>query len=436
MNDRPSGRRLARHAAPWLGSLAIQATSAAIGLAGLAATAAVVPRSWVFIGAGLLIHMGSASGLAWLVTRRRRGERRRRWLVATGALTLALILGFSATVLRPVADPPSPPAAVDDLQWWMLSDGARIGYTHTAPEAPAHDHPIVFLHGGPGVADLAGDTAYFGRLARDGYDVYVYDQLGTGHSSRLADPSGYTLERWAADLEEIRRLIGEERMILAAHSWGARIAARYLERHPGKVSQLILSSPGAIPGSEDSSGDRLVDSLPEDDRREVLSLILHPRVLASYGLLQVNPAASRSLTSDREIDARMDRVYNASRPAFHCPGDDPGPELGSLGFYAFQYPQSAGSPADPDLRSSLSGLPVPTLVLKGECDYLSWTSAVEYTEILPASILVYMEDAGHNAYQDRPDAFLASVRAFLRGDDMIPLERHDTSMPGGFRGPP
>lgn len=33
--------------------------------------------------------------------------------------------------------------------------------------------------------DLRGDSEYFGRLARDGFDVYVYDEVGTGRSSRL-----------------------------------------------------------------------------------------------------------------------------------------------------------------------------------------------------------------------------------------------------------
>src|SRR5690606_13212048 len=131
-----------------------------------------------------------------------------------------------------------------------------------------------------------------------------------------------------------------------------------------------------IPGSDDQSGDRLADTLPESAAEHVRSLVTQPRMLVSYGLLQVNPEASHGFTPDTEIDARMDRVYNASRPALHCPGQDLGPELHGLGFYAHQFPQSAKSPPDPDIRHSIHGNPIPTLVIKGECDYLSWGSAI------------------------------------------------------------
>lgn len=248
-------------------------------------------------------------------------------------------------------------------------------------------------------------------------------------------PLANTLGRWPADLEEIRHHIDTDRMILIGHSWEARIAIRYLEQHPDHVSHLVLSSPGATPGSDDDSGAGLVNSLSEGDRRRVLSLIMQPRMLASYGLLQINPEASRNLSPDAEMDARFDRVYNASRSAYHCSGLGPGPELHGLGFYAYQIPQSASSPVDPDIRRAVSDNTLPTLVIKGECDYLSWTSALEYVQALPDTTVVYFEGAGHNVYQ-APDVFFEAVRLFLRGDDTIPQERHDTSTPGGYEGPP
>ena len=86
-------------------------------------------------------------------------------------------------------------------------------------------------------------AAYFGRLAHDGFDVYVYDEVGSGRSSRLEDPRGYTLARDAADLEAIRKKIGVERMVLIGHSHGAAIAAAYAAEHPEHVVKMVLSSP-------------------------------------------------------------------------------------------------------------------------------------------------------------------------------------------------
>jgi proline iminopeptidase len=105
---------------------------------------------------------------------------------------------------------------------------------------------VVVVHGGPGVADMAGDAAYFGQLAGDGYDVWVYDQVGTGRSSRLADPRRYDIAREVADLEAIRGRIGADRMVLIGHSWGGQVAASYLAAHPANVARVVFSSPGAL----------------------------------------------------------------------------------------------------------------------------------------------------------------------------------------------
>src|SRR5690606_20908613 len=85
-----------------------------------------------------------------------------------------------------------------------------------------------------------------GRLADEGYDVYLYDQVGAGHSARLADPRQYTIERHADDLEAFREYIGAERMILIGHSWGSSLAALYIARHPERVEKVVFSSPGPL----------------------------------------------------------------------------------------------------------------------------------------------------------------------------------------------
>ena len=104
----------------------------------------------------------------------------------------------------------------------LLATGSRIAYVKLPARGRARPTPVVVAHGGPGVADMAGDAAYFGQLAGDGYDVWVYDQVGTGRSSRLADPRRYDIAREVADLEAIRGRIGADRMVLIGHSWAGR----------------------------------------------------------------------------------------------------------------------------------------------------------------------------------------------------------------------
>jgi proline iminopeptidase len=281
---------------------------------------------------------------------------------------------------------------------------------------------------------MAGDAAYFGRLAGDGHDVYVYDKVGTGRSSRLADPRAYALDRDVADLEAVRERLGAPQLVLVGHSYGATVAAAYLAAHGDRVARVVFSSPGALPPVRAGGGDPL-PRLTARERLGVYALVLHPRALAAYALLQVDPRAAHAFAGDGELDARFARVYQATEPAMHCRGAPPGPELHGLGFYAHQYPQSAGSPVPADPRPALAGRDAPALVVKGACDYMSWTSAVDYVRTLPDARLVYLPGAGHNAYQDRPAEYLAAVRGFLAGDPLPASPAALETPPPDYEGP-
>jgi proline iminopeptidase len=106
------------------------------------------------------------------------------------------------------------------------------------------------------------------------------------------------------------------------------------------------------------------------------------------------------------------------------------------GFYALQYPQSATAPAPSDPRPALTGLPTPTLIVKGGCDYLSWRSAIDYRTRLPRSQLLYLPEAGHNVHQEQPAVFREAVRAFL-DDRPVPgrVPPGADDVPAGYRGP-
>jgi proline iminopeptidase len=413
------------------------AAAAIAGLLTLVGVAMVSARPALFLGAGLVAFVAATAAGILLVTRKLSDQRRRRTrLVAFAAGVLAGAAVFGATALVPVGDPQRPPAPVPGQRYWTLSTGSRIAYVHLPARGTPQPTPVVFLHGGPGIADMAGDAAYFGQLTGDGFDVWVYDQVGTGRSSRLADPRGYTIARGVADLEAIRRRIGADRLVLLGHSWGAQVAAGYLAAHPGHVARVVFSSPGPLaPALDDGSGGLVRGRLTTRQQLGLYALLLRPRVLLGYTLLQVNPRAAHAFVGDAEMDARNDRVYNAGRAGAHCRGAPPGPALHGLGFYAAQFPQSAAARPWADPRPQLARNRTPTLVLKGSCDYLSWATGVDYWQALPNAQLVYLHRAGHNAYQDHPAAYLASVRAFLTDRPLPIAPRSGRSVPANYEGP-
>jgi proline iminopeptidase len=102
------------------------------------------------------------------------------------------------------------------------------------------------LHGGPGAGITDLEINILGRLADNGYDVYLYDPGRLRHSARLDNINEYSAERHKKDLEEIVKEINAEKVILLGQSWGAILSVLFLADNPGKVEKLVITAPAAI----------------------------------------------------------------------------------------------------------------------------------------------------------------------------------------------
>ncbi|MFI6392739.1 alpha/beta hydrolase [Nonomuraea sp. NPDC050547] len=325
------------------------------------------------------------------------------------AVTALSAAGAWALVLRPW---PVPPAAADPahVRYWDLPTGSRIAYAHR--RGGARPYPVIFLHGGPGTAG-EGLPEGAADLAADGFDVYAYDQLGAGRSSRLADVTGYTVARQVADLEAIRGLLGAPKLILVGRSWGATLSAAYLAAHPGRVAKAVFVSPGALwAPAAGEVGEPWKRLTPEQSRRRD-DLLGDPRMIALSLLLDNAPAAAHALVPDREADARMRELLLTGKDATTCPGAPPAPVHGNApGFYANQF-TVADTLRVPDPRPRLRQVRVPALILRGTCDYVRPHIAAAYRDTLPAARLVEVAGAGHGISHDQPAAYLRLLRGFL-----------------------
>ena len=364
--------------------------------------------------AGLVLAAGTLAAVAlWLgachLLLRTHDPRRRVAARLVGVLVVAATL---VGVLLPMDDPRRAPRTPPGAGTWVLEDGSELAFGVLRGDDRGGATPVIALHGGPGVPDTAGLLDALGPLAADGHDVWAYDQRGTGRSTRLADPSGHTTALAVADLERVRRRIGAERVVLVGHSYGAYLAAAYTADHPDRVERAVFLSPGGL--EENGVGGRPQARLTPAQQWQVYRLLVGPRGLLAYALVQVDPAAAHAFADDPELDARQDRVYAATLPALHCPGRT-GPALHGLGFYAHQVPQSWQRPPEPDVRAQLEGTEVPALVVKGQCDYLGWEAATGYLDAFGDSRLVYLDGAGHDVHVDAPVRALEAVRSFVDG---------------------
>ena len=78
-------------------------------------------------------------------------------------------------------------------KYWDLDDGSKIGYFKIDGRRPSKQSPIIFLYGGPGGLVKDDHIEALKVFSDQGYDLYFYDQIGSGHSTRLEDISGYSV---------------------------------------------------------------------------------------------------------------------------------------------------------------------------------------------------------------------------------------------------
>lgn len=104
--------------------------------------------------------------------------------------------------------------------------------------------PAVVLHGGPGSGCTPGWRGLFNPAS---YRVVLFDQRGAGRSTpHSSDPtvdlSSNTTEHLIGDLERLREYLGIEKWLVYGRSWGTTLGLAYAERHPERVSEMVLAA--------------------------------------------------------------------------------------------------------------------------------------------------------------------------------------------------
>lgn len=97
--------------------------------------------------------------------------------------------------------------------------------------------PVVFLHGGPGGATSGGMRRFFNPRK---YRIVLFDQRGCGRSRPHASLVDNTTWHLVADIEALRLHLGIRRWQVFGGSWGSTLALAYAQRHPERVTELVL----------------------------------------------------------------------------------------------------------------------------------------------------------------------------------------------------
>jgi len=336
--------------------------------------------------------------------------------IVAGLTTLAGAALLVVVARDPVPTPP-PPAPLPKTAHWELPTGSTIAHYRYAASPPAADVPVVYLHDGPGFAVLQPERAFYRQLTHLGFDVYLYDRVGTGRSSRLTDIEAYGINGDIADLDAIRDELQVEEMILIGQGFGAELAARYLSRHPERVHRVVLISPTPL------SNAPIFHDYARTASPTGVNPVLEPRLLLAEAVAPFGPEAAQNLASQAEMRVLIEGAFDPR--TWVCPGDaDRSPEIASPGFNGYvQLRTNITRRALPDPRPPLADNLTPALILSAECDYLPWDVVQEYRDALLNETVFYVEDAGHMIQLTHEDLMIGLIRSFLL-DLPYPAEPH------------
>jgi proline iminopeptidase len=97
--------------------------------------------------------------------------------------------------------------------------------------------PVVFLHGGPGGGTDAKMRRFFNPKK---YRIVLFDQRGCGKSKPSASLEDNTTWHLVSDIEAVREKLGIDKWQVFGGSWGSTLALAYAQKHPDRVTELVL----------------------------------------------------------------------------------------------------------------------------------------------------------------------------------------------------
>lgn len=277
--------------------------------------------------------------------------------------------------------------------------------------------PALFVHGGPGSGSSERHRRYFDPTR---YRIVNFDQRGCNRSVPAGETRDNTTADLIADMEYIREALHIDKWLLFGGSWGATLSLLYAQRHPERVSAMILR--GVFLGRK-----RDLDWFVRDGANRLL-----PEAWCTFsGHI---PAAERSDL----VKAYFDRLQGADREAAR----DAAVQWARWTGHVVTYLLSTGYEVDPDIQGIIheariethyarnayfidedqilgnaSALPdVPVTIMHGRRDLTCTPDAShDLHQAICGSRLEIIEDGGHLASEPAMTSSLVTATDHMAG---------------------
>ncbi len=301
-----------------------------------------------------------------------------------------------------------------------VGDGNAVAW-----EARGHadGKPALVLHGGPGQGSSPNMARAFDPKR---YRVVLHDQRGCGRSTpHASDPTTSmalnTTEHLISDVEALRIHLGIERWLVTGGSWGSALALAYAERHPERVTAIVLTSVTTFRRRESDwlyrEVARFFPDAWEAFRNHVAEAARDEDVIAAYAERMEHPETEVRLAAARAWCAWEDAVLSLESNARRSFADLP--ERDSLAFVRIcthYLRHDAWLDEGALIRRAHKLAGIPGVLIHGRRDMACpFETAWELARAWPGAELVALPDAGHLRAESKRLALLQALDAFALG---------------------
>lgn len=315
-------------------------------------------------------------------------------------------------------DPRFPPIEPSEHGLLDVGDGNRVYWEASGnPDGK----PALVVHGGPGSGSSPDGRRSFDP---DRFRVVLSDQRGCGRSApHASDPatdlSANTTHHLVADMERLREHLGIERWLLVGGSWGSTLTLAYAERHPERVSEIVLVGVTTSRRSEidwlyrgvgrflPEAWERFRDGVPEAERDGDLP--------AAYARLLESPDPGVRARAAADWVAWEDAVVShetAGDPTAYSARQDDA-RLAFVRICAHYFSHGAWLEEGALLRDAGRLAGIPGILIHGRLDLgAPLGTAWELARAWPDAELVVVDEAGHTGTPSLRRAVLDAVARF------------------------
>lgn len=417
----------------------------------LLALTAVATLAVVFL-ALIVLTDGAGSGLAaWGATLgvacaialwRGRGRTGAARLVPFLPVVVAAALTASVCVPTvPTSRRYPPDLSFVATQHWSLSTGSRVAVYHYPPaeRGTRHPTPLVYLNGGPvrGISVL--DHRFLQLLARQGYDVYAYEQAGGGRSD-LLPMDQYTISRSVRDLDAFIHRLGKGKADVLGFSAGGVVLTRALADRSAatRLHRAIIAEPGPMDGPTS----RIAGHRGRPSARGLAPDMTgprsthRPRYAVAFGLMRlglltpdtglIGQAEGANAFTAADLGSDTASAYCA-RDAHRIPTEDTAQNFSFSPATSLRVQETVKN--SPSIAPQLRRSQTPAMLMIAECSsqMRQWATAALADD--PAiQRTQFMPEVGHhmwNGLDDNNERAAAVVDAFLQGEP-APLPNYPT----------